>query len=481
VVKSKSVSVKMESTDDERTFLSQRRPTGTGTFVGFPPTTAVSKKDRMRVASSPLFRPQYLAWVVMAQTRASLRATEVALTVQDPHRVTISSRSGSAFVSTTRRFVKSRPSLDQNPFAKFASCPVEADDAEVANGSTTPVTPDTVPVSPRRSPRSLPSSVQACESEHDPGGTTTSGSPSARREAKKRSSQAADTPRSPAKKRASSKSTTLATTVDAAMKRTRLPPDGWFETYELVKELRKDRTAPCDLMGCEALADKNLLPANPAQYRFHILVALMLSSQTKDAVVGDAVRNMQRDNVLSVDAIHAMDTEALNRYISKVGFHNNKTKYLKQVAAILKTDFGSDIPRTAQQMIKELPGVGPKMAFIAECAAWGTSSGIGVDTHMHRLFPLLKWVDGPKCKSPEQTRVELEKWLPELYWGEINLLFVGFGQEIQQYPEKILRKALYDCSNPVKALCLLKQCGMDLQKQGEKFQLREEIQTALAK
>jgi endonuclease III len=117
------------------------------------------------------------------------------------------------------------------------------------------------------------------------------------------------------------------------------------------------------------------------------------------------------------------------------------------------------------------------MAFICESVAWDVQSGVGVDTHMHRLFNLLHWV---KSKTPEQTRVQLEAWLPQEYWAEVNLLWVGFGQEVQQQKPKVLRKAL-DCSRPSEALRLLKRCGLDYSKEGAKLGLEDEIRTAIAK
>ena len=52
---------------------------------------------------------------------------------------------------------------------------------------------------------------------------------------------------------------------------------------------------------------------------------------------------------------------------------------------------------------------------------------MGVDTHVHRIANLLKWVDTP---TPEKTRVALEGWLATEYWGPINPLLVGFGQTV---------------------------------------------------
>jgi hypothetical protein len=69
------------------------------------------------------------------------------------------------------------------------------------------------------------------------------------------------------------------------------PPKDWDKIYELVQELRADRTAPVDIVGASALPETHL---GPKVYRFQILVALILSSQTKDATVGEAVKTMQK-------------------------------------------------------------------------------------------------------------------------------------------------------------------------------------------
>lgn len=257
----------------------------------------------------------------------------------------------------------------------------------------------------------------------------------------------------------------------------RAPPANWEEIYSIVEELRKDRTAPCDKMGAEAMGA--LGNGDVRAFRFQVLLALLLSSQTKDAVVGEAVRNLQQDNLLSVEALrqaHVTTKLLADKHFAKVGFRNNKAKYLKQVVEILHEQYDGDIPPNADKMM-ELPGIGPKMAYIAEAVAWNPEipSGIGVDTHMHRLFNQLKWVNS---KTPEQTRVQLQSWLPQDKWKTVNLLWVGFGQQAQQEKEVILNYAL-KCSRPTKALRLLKRCGVDLKKEGAKYGLTDQIQAAL--
>lgn len=68
------------------------------------------------------------------------------------------------------------------------------------------------------------------------------------------------------------------------------PPPNWEEIYALTREMRNENLAPVDTMGCESLADKQ---RSPRDQRFQTLIALMLSSQTKDTVTAVAMRGMQ--------------------------------------------------------------------------------------------------------------------------------------------------------------------------------------------
>jgi len=105
-----------------------------------------------------------------------------------------------------------------------------------------------------------------------------------------------------------------------------------------------------------------------------------------------------------------------------------KVKHLKKTCALLKDTYDCDIPDTVDDLCK-LPGVGPKMAHLCMNVAWKKQSGIGVDTHVHRISNRLGWTGAKGTKNPEETRKALESWLPESKWTEINWLLVGFGQQ----------------------------------------------------
>ncbi|KAI4110305.1 MAG: hypothetical protein LQ339_001472 [Xanthoria mediterranea] len=205
------------------------------------------------------------------------------------------------------------------------------------------------------------------------------------------------------------------------------PPSHWEETYALVQEMRKKVLAPVDTMGCESLAEET---RSPRDQRFQTLIALMLSSQTRDTTTALAITRLQTSlpppHGFTLEGILAVDPSTLNALIHPVGFHNNKTRYIKATAAILASDFGSDIPDSVAGLIS-LPGVGPKMAYLCMSAAWGRDEGIGVDVHVHRITNLWGW---HRTAGPEETRKALQAWLPRDKWHEINGLLVGFGQTV---------------------------------------------------
>ncbi|KAL8818873.1 MAG: hypothetical protein Q9223_002592 [Gallowayella weberi] len=205
------------------------------------------------------------------------------------------------------------------------------------------------------------------------------------------------------------------------------PPANWQELYGLVQEMRKKILAPVDTMGCESLAEDT---RSPRDQRFQTLIALMLSSQTKDTTTAIAMKRLQSELPsppgFTLEGILAVPPDTLNDLIYAVGFHNNKTRYIKATALLLQSQFNGDIPDTIEGLIS-LPGVGPKMAYLCMSAAWGRDEGIGVDVHVHRITNLWGW---HKTNQPEETRRCLEAWLPREKWHEINHLLVGFGQTV---------------------------------------------------
>lgn len=213
------------------------------------------------------------------------------------------------------------------------------------------------------------------------------------------------------------------------------PPNDWAEVYAVVKEMRTSgaaQHAAVDTMGCDKLAQEQVTPKIK---RYHTLTALMLSSQTKDTTNFQAMNRLYTElpphkegapGGLTLENILAVDPKLLNELIWAVGFHNNKTRYIKATAEILRDQYDGDIPDTIEGLMG-LPGVGPKMGYLCLSSAWGRHEGIGVDVHVHRITNLWGW---HKTKGPEESRLALQAWLPKELWHEINWVLVGLGQTV---------------------------------------------------
>jgi len=224
---------------------------------------------------------------------------------------------------------------------------------------------------------------------------------------------------------------------------------------ELMRELRRWRDAPVDTLGTEALGDRDA----PEEVRaFHMLVAVFLSSQTRDETVAAAVGRLKQGlpGGLAVSSVERAGEAKIAQLIKPVAFYNIKAANMKRIARVLAKDYAGKVPTNADELCA-LPGVGPKMAHIAITAITKTPQGIGIDVHVHRICNQLGWVES---KDPEQTRRQLESWLPYSAWSDVNLLMVGLGQQLQTAGAVLLRRC-FEVPQPVSTLRLLHKLGLD--------------------
>ncbi|CCW60007.1 unnamed protein product [Phytomonas sp. EM1] len=203
-----------------------------------------------------------------------------------------------------------------------------------------------------------------------------------------------------------------------------MPPANWRKLFDQLVQYRATLAAPVDTVGCDCLYDRK---ASKETKRFQILVALMLSSQTKDHITAAAMENLMQHN-LTPQGVMRMPLDQFDECIQKVSFHNNKAKYIKAAAEIIVMRHGGNVPNIYEELI-ELPGVGPKMAHLFFQSADQKVFGIGVDTHVHRISKRFGWTPA-SCKTPEETRKVLESWLPRDLWDQVNKLLVGLGQTV---------------------------------------------------
>jgi endonuclease-3 len=70
-----------------------------------------------------------------------------------------------------------------------------------------------------------------------------------------------------------------------------------------------------------------------------------------------------KEKGLSIQMIMKTSEKDLNEYISAVGFHNKKAKYIKDTTAIIVEKYKGEVPSKLEHIL-DFPGVGPKMAHL---------------------------------------------------------------------------------------------------------------------
>lgn len=164
---------------------------------------------------------------------------------------------------------------------------------------------------------------------------------------------------------------------------------------------------------------------NDQHEAFHVLVATMLSAQTKDAVTATASERLFRV-APSAEAVARLPVRRLERLIYPVSFYRNKARHVRATCRQLLDRFGGRVPDTMAELLT-LPGVGRKTANLVLILAHDSPDNICVDTHVHRLANRLGWVT---TRTPDQTEQALYEAVARRWWPLINLYFVTWGQNV---------------------------------------------------
>jgi endonuclease-3 len=158
---------------------------------------------------------------------------------------------------------------------------------------------------------------------------------------------------------------------------------------------------------------------------FQVLIATMLSAQTRDAVTASASRRLFR--VARTPRSMARLTPAqVQKLIYPVSFYRNKAVHVAETCRQLMTRFGGRVPATMDELLT-LPGVGRKTANLVLILAHRSADNICVDTHVHRIANRLGWV---MTRTPEETEHALYAAADRRWWPIINLYLVTWGQNV---------------------------------------------------
>jgi len=156
---------------------------------------------------------------------------------------------------------------------------------------------------------------------------------------------------------------------------------------------------------------------------FTLLVAVVLSAQTTDAMV-NRVTPALFAKAKTPTQMAALPLRTILSLIRTCGLSQGKARNIKRLSEILVKEHSGKVPRD-MEALERLPGVGHKTASVVMNQAFGVAT-FPVDTHIHRLAARWKLSNG---KSVEQTERDLKRLFPEEEWGRRHLQFIYFGRE----------------------------------------------------
>jgi endonuclease-3 len=156
-----------------------------------------------------------------------------------------------------------------------------------------------------------------------------------------------------------------------------------------------------------------------------LLIATILSAQCTDKRVNIVTKSLFKKYQKAEDYAKA-DLKELEEDIKTTGFYRNKAKNIKKCCQILVEKFGSQVPKTMEEML-ELPGVARKTANIVLANAYGIVEGIAVDTHVRRLSKRLGLT---KEEDANKIERDLMKIVPKDKWMRFTDLLIFHGRRI---------------------------------------------------
>jgi endonuclease-3 len=158
---------------------------------------------------------------------------------------------------------------------------------------------------------------------------------------------------------------------------------------------------------------------------FQVLIATLLSAQTKDAVTAGASERLFRV-ADTPQTMVKLTVARIERLIYPVSFYRNKARHVKECCRQILDNFGGVVPDTMEGLLT-LAGVGRKTANLVLILSHASKNNICVDTHVHRISNRLGWV---KTRTPEETEHALYKVIPKKWWPDVNLYLVTWGQNV---------------------------------------------------
>ena len=141
---------------------------------------------------------------------------------------------------------------------------------------------------------------------------------------------------------------------------------------------------------------------------FQLLCATLLSAQCTDKRINQVTPALFA-RFPDAKSMAKAEPEDVFEYIRSVSYPNSKAKHLVEMARMVVSDFGGEVPSDMDDLVK-LPGVGRKTANVMQ-AVWFGRAAMAVDTHVFRVSHRLGLAP-TTANTPLKVEQELMKNIP---------------------------------------------------------------------
>jgi endonuclease-3 len=116
----------------------------------------------------------------------------------------------------------------------------------------------------------------------------------------------------------------------------------------------------------------------------------------------------------------------LEEEIRSTGFFRMKTRSIMACSRALIERHAGRVPGTMEDLVR-LPGVGRKTANVVLGQAFGTASGVVVDTHVQRLSRRLGFT---RQSQPEKIEEDLMALFKQKDWIDVGSILILHGRRV---------------------------------------------------
>lgn len=220
--------------------------------------------------------------------------------------------------------------------------------------------------------------------------------------------------------------------------------------HRLILSLKRD-------LALESARDswERVLPPKSAQnFPVCCLFLMICTPMVPDTKIVDIFEPIFRNNHVTADWVLEQREEGMRELLRPLGRQANSSKFVIASMTELQKR-GGVLPRD-YRVLKQFPGVGPKVALVTCQEVYGNAQGVPHDIHMCREFTALGWVP-PSDESSlvgflskkeaynyEMCRASMEGWFPRDLWAEMNQTWAGLGQLLNDNKHKQTMAAYID-------------------------------------